>query len=98
MNQELIDIGETPYSNPRNTASGSLKLQDSGEVAKRPLECLLYNILGADQHFQTHFQSLEAARSYGFKVPVQSKLVKSIEEVFDFIDYWDRSEEHTSEL
>src|SRR5690554_3458207 len=61
MNQELIDIGETPYSNPRNTASGSLKLQDSGEVAKRPLECLLYNILGADQHFQTHFQSLEAA-------------------------------------
>lgn len=89
MNQELIDIGETPYSNPRNTASGSLKLQDSGEVAKRPLECLLYNILGADQHFQTHFQSLEAARSYGFKVPVQSKLVKSIEEVFDFIDYWD---------
>ena len=85
MNQELIDIGETPYSNPRNTASGSLKLQDSGEVAKRPLECLLYNILGADQHFQTHFQSLEAARSYGFKVPVQSKLVKSIEEVFDLL-------------
>lgn len=42
MNQELIEIGETPYSNPRNTASGSLKLQDSSEVAKRPLDCLLY--------------------------------------------------------
>lgn len=89
MNQELTDIGETPYSNPRNTASGSLKLQDSSEVAKRPLECLLYNIAGADQHFQTHFQSLEAARSYGFKVPVQSKLAPTIDEVFDFIDYWD---------
>jgi len=89
MNQELTDIGETPYSNPRNTASGSLKLQDSSEVAKRPLECLLYNIAGADQHFQTHFQSLEAARSYGFKVPVQSKLAPTIDKVFDFIDYWD---------
>ena len=44
MNQELIEIGETPYSNPRNTASGSLKLQDSAEVAKRPLDCLLYSI------------------------------------------------------
>ena len=46
MNQELIEIGETPYSNPRNTASGSLKLQDSAEVAKRPLDCLLYFITG----------------------------------------------------
>ncbi len=89
MNLELIDIGETPYSNPRNTASGSLKLQDSSEVAKRPLECLLYNIVGANNYFNTHANSLEAARSYGFKVPNQSKLVKSLDEVFDFIDYWD---------
>jgi len=89
MNQELIDIGETPYSNPRNTASGSLKLQDSAEVAKRPLECLLYNIVGANAFFKTHEHSLEAARSYGFKVPAQSKKVNSLEEVFEFIDYWD---------
>ena len=89
MNMELIDIGETPYSNPRNTASGSLKLQDSSEVAKRPLECLLYNIVGANNYFKTHAQSLDAARSYGFKVPNQSKLVKNLIEVLDFINYWD---------
>ena len=89
MNMELIDIGETPYSNPRNTASGSLKLQNSSEVAKRPLECLLYNIVGANNYFKTHAQSLEAARSYGFKVPNQSKLVKNLAEVLDFINYWD---------
>lgn len=89
MNMELIDIGETPYSNPRNTASGSLKLQDSSEVAKRPLECLLYNIVGPNNYFKTHAQSLDAARSYGFKVPNQSKLVKNLAEVLDFINYWD---------
>ena len=89
MNMELIDIGETPYSNPRNTASGSLKLQNSAEVAKRPLECLLYNIVGANNYFNTHANSLEAARSFGFKVPNQSKLVKNLDEVFQFINYWD---------
>lgn len=94
MNKELIDIGETPYSNPRNTASGSLKLQDSSEVAKRPLECLLYTIVGANQFFKTHENSLEAARSYGFKVPNQSKLVKNLNEVFEFIDYWDTHRHH----
>src|SRR5690554_6277892 len=89
MNQILIENGDTPFSNPRNTASGSLKLQDSSEVAKRPLECLLYNITGVGSFFNTHFESLEAARAYGFKVPPQSKLTKSIDEVLEFIDYWD---------
>ncbi len=89
MNQELIDIGELPYSNPRNTASGSLKLQDSSEVAKRPLECLLYYIVGANDFFSTQYHALEAAREYGFKVPSQSRKLSSMEEVFDYIDYWD---------
>ena len=89
MNQELIEIGETPYSNPRNTASGSLKLQDSSEVAKRPLECLLYTIMTDNKVVNTQFEGLELARSLGFKVPEQSKHVKSIEEVFEFINYWD---------
>lgn len=88
MNQELIEGGETPYSNPRNTASGSLKLQDSAEVAKRPLDCLLYTFIGNDVKFATHFESLEKARSFGFKVPKEVKLVRSIDEVFEFIDYW----------
>ena len=89
MNQELIEIGETPYSNPRNTASGSLKLQDSAEVAKRPLECLLYFIVGNNLPFLTQFEGLQAARDWGFKVPSQSKLAKNMQEVLDYIAYWD---------
>ena len=89
MNQELIEIGETPYSNPRNTASGSLKLQDSSEVAKRPLECLLYFIVGNNLNFNSQYEGLEAARNWGFKVPKEAKLANNIEEVFDYINYWD---------
>ncbi len=89
MNQELIEIGETPYSNPRNTASGSLKLQDSSEVAKRPLECLMYFIVGNNLNINSQFESLEAARKWGFKVPKEAKLVNNLEEVFEYINYWD---------
>ncbi|RKT00569.1 NAD-dependent DNA ligase LigA [Flavobacterium sp. 123] len=89
MNQELIEIGETPYSNPRNTASGSLKLQDSAEVAKRPLDCLLYFIIGNKLPFNSQFEGLESARKWGFKVPKESKLANSLIDVFEFIDYWD---------
>ena len=91
MNQELIEIGETPYSNPRNTASGSLKLQDSAEVAKRPLECLLYGMIGNNLPIQSQYEGLELSRKLGFKVPVQSKLAKNIDEVFEFIEYWDKN-------
>ncbi|SEA09116.1 NAD-dependent DNA ligase LigA [Bizionia paragorgiae] len=89
MNEERIENGEEPYRNPRNTASGSLKLQDSAEVAKRPLECLLYNITGENLGITTQFESLNKAREMGFKVPEASKLVDSIEGVFEFIQYWD---------
>jgi DNA ligase (NAD+) len=90
MNQELIEIGETPYSNPRNTASGSLKLQDSAEVAKRPLDCLLYTIAGNQLPFSTQFEGLKTARKWGFKVPTQSILANNLQEVFEFISYWDK--------
>lgn len=89
MNQELIEIGETPYSNPRNTASGSLKLQDSSEVAKRPLECLLYFIVGNNLNIKTQFEGLEAARNWGFKVPKEAKLANSLTEVLEYIHHWD---------
>ncbi|NBL64288.1 NAD-dependent DNA ligase LigA [Flavobacterium sp. NST-5] len=95
MNQQLLDEGKVPYANPRNTASGSLKLQDSSEVAKRPLDCLLYTFIGSDVKFATHFESLEKARSFGFKVPNEAKLAKNIQEVFQFLEYWD---EHRHEL
>jgi len=89
MNEERLANNEEPYRNPRNTASGSLKLQDSTEVAKRPLDCLLYNITGENLGILTQFESLEKARAMGFKVPEASKLVDSIEGVFKFINHWD---------
>ena len=89
MNNDLIEIGETPYANPRNTASGSLKLQDSAIVAQRPLECLIYSLASDESQLKSHFEALEVAREMGFKVPNQSRLVKNIDDVFEFIAYWD---------
>ncbi|MDC6363099.1 MULTISPECIES: NAD-dependent DNA ligase LigA [Flavobacteriaceae] len=89
MNQERIEAGEDPYMNPRNTASGSLKLQDSALVAQRPLECLLYSITGNNLGIKTQFEVLEKARQWGFKVPTVAKLCKSTQEVMEFVDYWD---------
>lgn len=95
MNEERIANDEEPYRNPRNTASGSLKLQDSSETAKRPLECLLYSINGNSLKIETQFEGLEKARSWGFKVPKEAKLVNSIDAVLDYINYWD---EHRHKL
>ncbi len=89
MNEKRIATDEEPYRNPRNTASGSLKLQDSAEVAKRPLECLLYSIKGNSLNITTQFEGLEKAREWGFKVPNEAKLVNSIDEVFEYVAYWD---------
>lgn len=88
MNEERIELGEEPYRNPRNTASGSLKLQDSAEVAKRPLECLLYNLMAKNLSVNTQFESLQKARDWGFKVPNEAKLAKSTQEVLAFVNYW----------
>lgn len=89
MNEERLANGEEAYRNPRNTASGSLKLQDSAEVAKRPLDCLLYQVVTDERKYKTHYESLEHARKVGFKVPKTIVLAKSIDEVFDFVNSWD---------
>jgi DNA ligase (NAD+) len=89
MNQKRIANGEEVYKNPRNTASGSLKLQDSTEVSKRPLDCLLYQVVTDERKYKTHFENLETARKVGFKVPNTIALANSIEEVFDFVNHWD---------
>jgi DNA ligase (NAD+) len=94
MNEDRVANGEEEYRNPRNTASGSLKLQDSTEVAKRPLDCLLYQIVTSERKYKTHFESLENAIGVGFKVPKSIKLTKSIDEVFDFVNYWDVERHH----
>lgn len=95
MNAERIAEGEDPFINPRNTASGSLKLQDSSEVAKRPLDCLLYYLVGDSLPISTQFEGLEKAREWGFKVPSQSQVCHNTQEVMDFINYWDK---HRHEL
>ncbi|MFK8298455.1 NAD-dependent DNA ligase LigA [Capnocytophaga cynodegmi] len=94
MNKERVDAGEDPYMNPRNTASGSLKLQDTTEVAKRPLDCLLYSLIG-NTGISTQYEGLQKAREWGFKVPKESKLCHSTQEVMDFVNYWD---EHRHDL
>ncbi|MDJ0644445.1 MAG: NAD-dependent DNA ligase LigA [Flavobacteriaceae bacterium] len=90
MNKERIAEGEDPYRNPRNTASGSLKLQDSAEVARRPLDCLLYHMVGR-LPYKTHYDALENARMLGFKVPTAIEVCKTIDEVLAFINHWDTS-------
>jgi DNA ligase (NAD+) len=89
LNAERVELGEEPYANPRNTTSGSLKLQDSAEVAKRPLLCLLYNLTGENLGVSTQIESLNKSREWGFNVPKEAKLTKSIDEVFAYINYWD---------
>ena len=89
LNEERVKDEEQPFANPRNAASGSLKLLDSNEVAKRGLECTLYHVLGEDLPFQTHEQALNAADSWGLPVSDLRKICRTIEEIQDFIAYWD---------
>ena len=89
LNAEREEIDERPFANPRNAASGSLKLQDSNEVASRGLACVLYHMLGEDLPFTTHSEAIAAAGSWGLPVSEHSKVVDSIEDVNRYIDYWD---------
>ncbi len=90
MNRERIAAGEDPYMNPRNTASGSLKLQDSSLVAERPLDCLLYGLAGQNLGVNSQFEMLERSREWGFKVPDTAELCSSTEEVMAFVDAWEK--------
>ena len=90
MNRERIEAGEDPYRNPRNTASGSLKLQDSAEVADRPLDCLLYQVVTDNLSFRTHYDALKYASGQGFKVPETLQICRTTDEIFEFLTYWDK--------
>jgi DNA ligase (NAD+) len=89
LNEERADLGESLMANPRNAAAGTLKLQDSAEVARRKLDCLLYSLYGEKLEFATHEESLQAAYSWGFKISEHRKVCRSIPEVMDFIHHWD---------
>ena len=88
MNEERAQNGLEPYMNPRNTASGSLKLQDSALVAKRPLQCFLYQVISDNS--KTQSDNLNFAKSWGFKISNTYKLCNNINEVFQFINDWDK--------
>lgn len=89
LNIERERDEEQPFANPRNAASGSLKLLDSNMVANRGLECTLYHILGEDLPFDTHDQALKAAASWGLPVSEHRRIFKDTAEVEDYITYWD---------
>ncbi len=89
LNEERARDEEQPFANPRNAASGSLKLIDSRMVADRGRECTLYHVLGEDLPFQTHDQALRAASSWGLPVSDKRKVCKSIDEIEEFINHWD---------
>ena len=90
LNEERIENGEVAYANPRNFASGTIKLQDSSEVAKRPLDSFMYFLYTDKPLFRTHWESLHAAKSWGFPVNEHSKLCSDINEVLAFITNWDK--------
>jgi DNA ligase (NAD+) len=90
LNADREENGEATFVNPRNAASGTLKIQNSSIVAKRPLDCLLYYLLGENLPFQSHYENLMKAREWGFKVPSYIKKCNNLEDVFRFIDYWDK--------
>lgn len=89
INKEREAQEEPLFANPRNAGSGTLKLQNSAIVASRKLDSFLYSLLGDDLPFATHADSLSAARTWGFKISDAIKVCKSLDEVFDFIRFWD---------
>ena len=89
LNKEREEQEEPLFANPRNAASGTLKQQNPAIVAARKLDAYLYYLLGEDLPADTHFANMEAARSWGFKIPKVMKLCHSLQDVFDYIAYWD---------
>jgi len=90
INKEREEIGEPPLANPRNAASGTLKMQDSTVVAKRNLSCYFYFMLGEHLPFKGHYENLQAAKEWGFRVPDSIIKTDSINGVFKFIKKWDK--------
>ncbi len=90
LNKEREDIGAETYANARNTASGTLKMQDSAEVARRRLDCFTYYLLGKDVGTHTHAASIQQIESWGFQVSPTYKLCKSLDEVFKYLDHWEK--------
>lgn len=89
LNAERIEIGDTPFANCRNATSGSIKLINPKEVAKRGLDCYFYYMMGRNLPAKTHYECMLVLRRAGFKISDHIKLCHSLQEIFDFIHYWD---------
>ncbi len=93
LNDERTEIGEIPFANPRNAASGSLKMQDSSEVAKRSLDCYLYHLIGEGLPYDNHYDNMMKSREWGFNIPKYIAKCKTIDEILEFITEWDAARE-----
>lgn len=91
LNKERIEIGENPFANPRNAASGTLKMQDSAEVARRPLECFLYLMYGKQLPHQLHYDNLQEAKKWGFNISNNIAICHHTNEIIEFIKDWDEA-------
>ncbi|PWE00140.1 NAD-dependent DNA ligase LigA [Marinilabilia rubra] len=89
LNSEKEKNGEAPFANPRNAAAGSLKLQNSSLVAKRPLDCYLYYMLSENLPTESHYENLMKAKSWGLKISPHTEICNAIDDVFNFINHWD---------
>jgi DNA ligase (NAD+) len=89
MNAARVEAGDEAFANPRNATSGTLKMQDSAVVASRPLDCFLYHVLGESLKTDSHYAKLQEAKSWGFKIPSESRTYDSIEGVLSFVNYWE---------
>ena len=96
LNKQREEEGEPLYANPRNVASGTLKLQDSADVAKRPLDIYLYQLIEKTETIKTHADSLTAMKAWGLKISEHTKTCSNIEAVFNFINYWDKERKNLS--
>jgi DNA ligase (NAD+) len=96
MNREKAESGEPAFANPRNAASGTLKMRNSSLVARRPLDCYLYYLPAENLIYDSHYESITAARNWGFKVPEYIRKCNNIAEVFEFIDYWEGEKDKLS--
>ena len=94
LNIKRINNGEQAFANPRNAASGSLKMVNSAEVAKRNLDCYVYYMLGENLPSKSHYQNLEKAKEWGFQVPEQIKKATNISEIAKYIEHWSTEREN----
>ena len=89
LNREREELGEVLYANPRNFAAGTIKMQDSKEVSRRPLDCFLYSFNSNQEIFKTHSESLDTLKNWGFNICEHNKVADNLEQVLEFIHHWE---------